>query len=98
MSGKMLGDDQPFTHHNDITTLSLSQAGPASQRLLAFLDKNNDLYISSIQGKHKAFPLGKSGVSFFLVNQGVSFPLEGQEVHSFLVSEGVSTLDRSGGF
>ena len=61
VSGRELGDSQPLTHHSNITTLSLSQAGPASESLLAFIDKNNDLHVSSVHGHCKALSLGKSG-------------------------------------
>lgn len=62
LTGKEIEDGQPLVHHNDITSVSLSQAGPTHGRLLALLDKNNDIYISSIHGSRDLFPLGKSGI------------------------------------
>ena len=34
----------------DVISLALNYAGPASQRLLALLDKNHDLYLTPARG------------------------------------------------
>ncbi len=61
-TGKDLDEaGQPLHHQNDITSLGLSQSGPAHQRLLAILDKNSDLFLTSVHGptRFKVFSLGK---------------------------------------
>ena len=50
VSGKELGDGHPLHHNLDVLAVSLSHAGPSSQRLLALVDKNHDLYITSVRG------------------------------------------------
>lgn len=63
----------PLRHQLDITALSLSNAGPAEQRMLAFTDKNYDLYIAPIlaTGSNKPTSLG-SMVSSVCWNDGTN--------------------------
>ncbi|GLV42372.1 Outer segment 5 [Carabus blaptoides fortunei] len=42
-------------HHTPITQVALSQAGPSSERQLALVDKNKDLYMASVRGTQKIF-------------------------------------------
>jgi len=61
LTGKELADGQPLRHQNDIVSLALSQSGPTHERLLAILDKNNDLFLMSVHGvmSFKLFSLGE---------------------------------------
>jgi intraflagellar transport protein 80 len=45
-SGKELREGKPLCHKVEIVSLSLSQSGPGSQRQLAFLDQNHDLFLT----------------------------------------------------
>lgn len=49
-TGKEISE-QPLQHQNDITSVGLSQAGPAHERLLAILDKNDDLFLTPVRGR-----------------------------------------------
>ncbi len=58
MSGRELGDGQVFQHKNGIDWICLSQCGNQQQRLLAFMDKNHDLYITLIRDRGNPVLLG----------------------------------------
>ncbi|XP_075793942.1 intraflagellar transport protein 80 homolog isoform X2 [Pelodiscus sinensis] len=49
LSGKPLGDGKPLTHKTDITEIALDQKGLTNERKIAFIDKNRDLYITSVK-------------------------------------------------
>ncbi|KAK2191278.1 hypothetical protein NP493_56g04017 [Ridgeia piscesae] len=49
MTGKPLGDGKPFIHTMDIMEVALDQSGSASERRLAFVDKNRDLYLTQVR-------------------------------------------------
>ena len=49
MSGRELNEGQLIQHKTDVESVCLSQFGNPQQRLLAFLDKNHDLYISFVR-------------------------------------------------
>lgn len=49
LNGKHIGDGKPFTHKLDIVMIGLDQQGPANERLLAFIDKNRDLYLQEVK-------------------------------------------------
>lgn len=38
----------PLHHSTGVVELALNQSGPASDRLLAFVDRNRDLYIATV--------------------------------------------------
>ncbi|XP_078484074.1 intraflagellar transport protein 80 homolog [Ciona intestinalis] len=48
-SGKLLGDGAPLVHTMEILTVHLSQCGPMSDRFLAIIDKNHDLYLTPVR-------------------------------------------------
>ncbi|XP_073435069.1 intraflagellar transport protein 80 homolog isoform X1 [Dendrobates tinctorius] len=49
LSGKPLGDGKPLTHKSEVVEIALDQGGPANERKIAFVDKNRDLYISTVR-------------------------------------------------
>ncbi|XP_069831369.1 intraflagellar transport protein 80 homolog isoform X2 [Dendropsophus ebraccatus] len=49
LSGKPLGDGKPLAHKIEVVEIALDQGGPASERKIAFVDKNRDLYISTVR-------------------------------------------------
>lgn len=52
LTGKDLNEGKPLQHKTDVVCLSLSHAGPSADRLLALLDKNHDLHITTLRGAH----------------------------------------------
>ncbi|XP_012693880.1 intraflagellar transport protein 80 homolog [Clupea harengus] len=48
-TGKPLGDGKPLTHKMEVMEIALDQCGPASDRKIALIDKNRDLYLSSVR-------------------------------------------------
>lgn len=44
-SGKEINPNEPFKHSVEIARLQLAQSGPSHCRLLAFVDRNSDLYV-----------------------------------------------------
>jgi len=50
MSGKEMGD--PITHMLEVTEIALDQHGLGSERKLAVLDRNHDLYLTPIHRQH----------------------------------------------
>ena len=61
LTGREIRESGAFRHQLDVVSLSLSHCGPSAQRLLAFTDKNHDLYITSVRGPHafSAIRIGK---------------------------------------
>ncbi len=66
VTGKELGGEgggggPTVRHQNDIVSIALSKSGPTHERLLALLDRNNDLFLTSIRESTnlKFFTLGK---------------------------------------
>ncbi|XP_047130740.2 intraflagellar transport protein 80 homolog isoform X1 [Hydra vulgaris] len=49
LTGKPLGDGKPFRHNVDILHISLNQDGASSERQLAFIDKNKDLFLRPVR-------------------------------------------------
>ena len=47
-SGKPLNDGKPFAHRLEIAEIALDQVGLQSQRKLAYVDKNRDLFVTSL--------------------------------------------------
>ncbi|XP_028818647.1 intraflagellar transport protein 80 homolog isoform X2 [Denticeps clupeoides] len=48
-TGKALGDGKPLTHKLEVVEIALDQSGPASDRKIALVDKNRDLYLTSVR-------------------------------------------------
>ncbi|XP_015262731.1 PREDICTED: intraflagellar transport protein 80 homolog [Gekko japonicus] len=49
LSGKPLGDGKPLSHKTEILEIALDQKGLTNERKIAFVDKNRDLYITSVK-------------------------------------------------
>ncbi|XP_074819769.1 intraflagellar transport protein 80 homolog isoform X2 [Natator depressus] len=49
LSGKPLGDGKPIIHKTEITEIALDQKGITNERKIVFIDKNRDLYITSVK-------------------------------------------------
>nr|XP_034988331.1 intraflagellar transport protein 80 homolog isoform X3 [Zootoca vivipara] len=49
LAGKPLGDGKPLTHKTEIMEIALDQKGHTNERKIAFIDKNRDLYITSVK-------------------------------------------------
>ncbi|XP_042313892.1 intraflagellar transport protein 80 homolog isoform X2 [Sceloporus undulatus] len=49
LSGKPLGDGKPLSHKTEIMEIALDQKGLTNERKIAFIDKNRDLYITSVK-------------------------------------------------
>ena len=47
-TGKALNDGKPFQHRLEVAEIALDQTGLHNQRKLAFVDKNRDLFLTSI--------------------------------------------------
>lgn len=48
-SGKSLSDGPPLSHSVGIMEIALSQAGLASDRQIALVDKNRDVYLAMVR-------------------------------------------------
>uniref|UniRef100_A0A8C6HZ14 Intraflagellar transport 80 n=1 Tax=Mus spicilegus TaxID=10103 RepID=A0A8C6HZ14_MUSSI len=48
-TGKPLGDGKLLSHKNEISEIALDQKGLTNDRKIAFIDKNRDLYITSVK-------------------------------------------------
>ncbi|XP_046379883.1 intraflagellar transport protein 80 homolog [Haliotis rufescens] len=48
-TGKSMGDGKPVTHKIEVMEIALDQFGPAAERRLAIIDKNRDLYLTSVR-------------------------------------------------
>ncbi|XP_047641643.1 intraflagellar transport protein 80 homolog isoform X2 [Phacochoerus africanus] len=48
-TGKPLGDGKLLSHKNEIVEIALDQKGLTNDRKIAFIDKNRDLYITSVK-------------------------------------------------
>jgi len=49
VSGKPLGDGKPFQHSTEIVEIALNNDGPVTERQMAFIDKNRDLYLRTVR-------------------------------------------------
>ncbi|XP_048361821.1 intraflagellar transport protein 80 homolog isoform X2 [Sphaerodactylus townsendi] len=49
LSGKPLGDGKALSHKTEILEIALDQKGLTNERKIAFVDKNRDLYITSVK-------------------------------------------------
>ncbi|XP_038162299.1 intraflagellar transport protein 80 homolog [Cyprinodon tularosa] len=48
MTGKPIGDGKPLTHKLEVSELALDQCGPSTERKIALIDKNRDLYLTFV--------------------------------------------------
>ncbi|XP_034024184.1 intraflagellar transport protein 80 homolog [Thalassophryne amazonica] len=49
LTGKSIGDGKPLTHKVEVIEIALDQCGSLSERKIALIDKNRDLYITFVQ-------------------------------------------------
>ncbi|XP_051873931.1 intraflagellar transport protein 80 homolog isoform X2 [Pristis pectinata] len=49
LSGKPLGDGKPLVHKIEVMEVALDQSGSPNERKIAIIDKNRDLYITSVR-------------------------------------------------
>ncbi|NWT08394.1 IFT80 protein, partial [Vireo altiloquus] len=61
LSGKPLGDGKPLTHKTEIVEIALDQKGLTNERKIAFIDKNRDLFITSVKRFGKEQKIVKIG-------------------------------------
>uniref|UniRef100_A0A1A8F3D9 Intraflagellar transport 80 homolog n=2 Tax=Nothobranchius korthausae TaxID=1143690 RepID=A0A1A8F3D9_9TELE len=61
VSGKSVGDGKPVTHKLEVVEIALDQCGPSSERKIAFIDKNRDLYLTSVHHLRKEPKVCKIG-------------------------------------
>ncbi len=50
LTGKEEGGGKPLVHKAEVVGVSLSQSGSPAERLLALLDKNHDLVLTTVRG------------------------------------------------
>nr|KAG5699070.1 hypothetical protein BaRGS_017753 [Batillaria attramentaria] len=48
-TGKSMGDGKPITHKVEVLEIGLDQCGSATDRKLAIIDKNHDLFLTSVR-------------------------------------------------
>ncbi|KAB5535534.1 hypothetical protein PHYPO_G00118800 [Pangasianodon hypophthalmus] len=48
-TGKPIGDGKPLTHKMEVMEIALDQCGASKDRKIALIDKNNDLYLTSVR-------------------------------------------------
>uniref|UniRef100_A0A6Q2XZP2 Uncharacterized protein n=1 Tax=Esox lucius TaxID=8010 RepID=A0A6Q2XZP2_ESOLU len=61
LTGKALGDGKPLTHKMEVVEIALDQCGPSSERKIAVIDKNRDLYLTSLRRLNKEHNVCKIG-------------------------------------
>ncbi|XP_065841132.1 intraflagellar transport protein 80 homolog [Oscarella lobularis] len=61
LSGKEMGDSSKIKHHIEIIDVALDLHGPSTQRHLAFVDKNKELYLARINSHTSANRIAKLG-------------------------------------
>lgn len=61
MTGKAIGDGKPVTHKLEVLEIALDQCGPTSDRKVALIDKNRDLYLTSVHHLGKEPKICKIG-------------------------------------
>ncbi|KAI3354223.1 hypothetical protein L3Q82_018757 [Scortum barcoo] len=49
LTGKALSDGRPLTHKLEVVEVALDQCGPSTERKIALVDKNRDLYLTSVR-------------------------------------------------
>ncbi|XP_008424046.1 intraflagellar transport protein 80 homolog [Poecilia reticulata] len=61
MTGKPLSDGKPLTHKLEVLEVALDQCGPSSERKISLIDKNHDLYLTSVHHLGKEPKICKIG-------------------------------------
>ncbi|XP_054901538.1 intraflagellar transport protein 80 homolog [Poeciliopsis prolifica] len=61
MTGKPLSDGKPLTHKLEVLEIALDQCGPSTERKIALIDKNRDLYLTSVHHLGKEPKICKIG-------------------------------------
>ncbi|XP_030599501.1 intraflagellar transport protein 80 homolog [Archocentrus centrarchus] len=49
LTGKALGDGKNLTHKLEVLDIALDQCGPSTDRKIALIDKNRDLYLTTVR-------------------------------------------------
>ncbi|KAJ8256291.1 hypothetical protein COCON_G00184430 [Conger conger] len=49
LTGKALGDGKPLTHKMEVVEIALDQCGTVNERKIALIDRNRDLYLTSVR-------------------------------------------------
>ncbi|CAJ1065332.1 intraflagellar transport protein 80 homolog [Xyrichtys novacula] len=49
LTGKALGDGKPLSHKLEVVEVALDHCGPSNERKIALVDKNRDLYLTSVR-------------------------------------------------
>ncbi|KAK1790557.1 hypothetical protein P4O66_014018 [Electrophorus voltai] len=60
-TGKALGDGKPLVHKMEVMEVALDQCGPSSERKIALIDKNRDLYVLAVRRLGRDQTLHKLG-------------------------------------
>ncbi|XP_036393390.1 intraflagellar transport protein 80 homolog isoform X1 [Megalops cyprinoides] len=61
LTGKALGDGKPLTHKMEVVEIALDQCGMAADRKIALIDKNRDLYLTSVRRFGRDHKINKIG-------------------------------------
>nr|XP_029529971.1 intraflagellar transport protein 80 homolog [Oncorhynchus nerka] len=61
LTGKALGDGKPLTHKMEVVEIALDQCGPSSDRKIAVIDKNRDLYLTAVHRLYREHNICKIG-------------------------------------
>ncbi|KAG7471095.1 hypothetical protein MATL_G00120740 [Megalops atlanticus] len=61
LTGKALGDGKPLTHKMEVVEIALDQCGTAADRKIALIDKNRDLYLTSVRRFGRDHKINKIG-------------------------------------
>uniref|UniRef100_A0A8C5DF42 Intraflagellar transport 80 homolog (Chlamydomonas) n=1 Tax=Gouania willdenowi TaxID=441366 RepID=A0A8C5DF42_GOUWI len=75
LTGKPCGDGKHLTHKLEVVEIALDQSGPSNDRKIALIDKNRDLYLTSVRhiGREpKICKIGKTLRGDLFVNHGVT--------------------------
>ncbi|KAL7842751.1 hypothetical protein SRHO_G00244400 [Serrasalmus rhombeus] len=60
-TGKAFGDGKTLTHKMEVMEIALDQCGPSSDRKIALIDKNRDLYLTSVRRLGREHSMHKIG-------------------------------------
>ncbi|XP_028275364.1 intraflagellar transport protein 80 homolog [Parambassis ranga] len=61
LTGKALGDGKSLTHKLEVVEIALDQCGPSTERKIALIDKNRDLYLTSVRNRGREPKICKIG-------------------------------------
>ncbi|KAG9348323.1 hypothetical protein JZ751_002058 [Albula glossodonta] len=61
LTGKALGDGKPLTHKMEVMEIALDQCGMSTDRKIALIDKNRDLYLTSVRRFGREQKISKIG-------------------------------------